>query len=160
MKRDFQQIEWDKFAEEECRRLVRLAVAEDLERQQDWTTVALVPAEATGSAAMAARRTGVVAGLPAARVALAEMDSRIELRELVAEGSSVASATQLALLRGPARSLLTAERIVLNLVGRLSGIATLTRRYVDAVAGTNVSIYDTRKTTPGWRRLEKYAVRM
>jgi nicotinate-nucleotide pyrophosphorylase (carboxylating) len=160
MKRDFQQVEWDAAAEEACRRLVRLAVAEDIERQQDWTTVALVPAEATGSAAMAARRAGVVAGLPAARVALAEMDSRIELRELVAEGSSVASAAQLALLTGPARSLLTAERIALNLVGRLSGVATLTRRYVDAVAGTKARIYDTRKTTPGWRRLEKYAVRM
>jgi nicotinate-nucleotide pyrophosphorylase (carboxylating) len=159
MSRDFQQIEWDAAAEEQCRRLVQLAVAEDLERQQDWTTVALVSAEAMGSAVMAARRAGIVAGLPAARVALAEMDSRIELRESATEGSSVAPAAQLALLTGPARSLLTAERIVLNLVGRLSGIATLTRRYVDAVAGTKARIYDTRKTMPGWRRLEKYAVR-
>lgn len=160
MNRDFQQVEWDAAAEEACLRLVRLAVAEDLERQQDWTTVSLVPAEATGSATMAARRAGIVAGLPAARVALAEIDSRVELREMATEGSSVASVAQLALLTEPARSLLTVERIVLNLVGRLSGIATLTRRYVDAVAGTNVRIYDTRKTMPGWRRLEKYAVRM
>src|SRR5205807_4194362 len=71
----------------------------------------------------------------------------------------IAAGEQLARLSGPARSLLTAERIVLNLVGRLSGVATLTRRYVDAVAGTKARIYDTRKTTPGWRRLEKYAVR-
>jgi nicotinate-nucleotide pyrophosphorylase (carboxylating) len=159
MTKEFQQVEWDAAAEEECRRLVRWAVAEDLERQQDWTTVALVPAGAIGRAAMAARRAGVVAGLPAARLALAEMDSRIELRELVAEGSSVAGGTQLAQVTGPARSLLTTERIVLNLVGRLSGIATLTRRYVEAVAGTKARIYDTRKTMPGWRRLEKYAVR-
>src|SRR5947209_7615614 len=133
MNRDFQQVEWDAPAEEECRRLVRLAISEDLEREQDWTTVALVAAEATGSAAMAARRAGVVAGLPAARVALAEMDSRVELRDMAIDGSSVAPGSQLALLAGPARSLLTAERIVLNLVGRLSGIATLTRRYVDAI---------------------------
>src|SRR5947209_7419131 len=106
MKRDFQQIEWDAAAEEECRRLVRLAVAEDLERQQDWTTVALVPVEATGSAAMVARRGGVVAGLPAARMALAEMDSRIEWREVAAEGTSIAAGEQLARLSGPARSLL------------------------------------------------------
>lgn len=155
---NFQQIEWDAAAEEECLRLVRLAVAEDLERQQDWTTMALVPMEATGRAVMAARRAGIVAGSPAARVAAAAMDPRIEIRVLAMEGSPVAPGDRLAELSGPARSLLTAERTLLNFVGRLSGIATLTRQFVDAVAGTKTRIYDTRKTMPGWRRLEKYAV--
>ena len=159
MTRNFQQVEWDAAAEEDCLRLVRLAVAEDLERQQDWTTVALVPMEATGRAVMAARRAGIVAGLPAARVAAAAMDPRIEIRAMVGEGSAVAAGAPLAELAGPARSLLTAERTLLNFVGRLSGIATITRRFVDAVAGTKARIYDTRKTMPGWRRLEKYAVR-
>jgi nicotinate-nucleotide pyrophosphorylase (carboxylating) len=158
MGRDFQQIEWDAAAEAECRRIVQWAVQEDLERGQDWTTVALVPSEATGRAAIVARLPGVVAGMPAVRAALAEMESQIELIDGMADGSSFAAGARLALLVGPARSLLTCERLILNLLGRLSGIATLTRQYVDAVAGTNARIYDTRKTTPGWRRLEKYAV--
>jgi nicotinate-nucleotide pyrophosphorylase (carboxylating) len=159
MNRDFQQIEWDAAAEAECRRIVQWAVQEDLERGQDWTTVALVPSEATGRAAIVARRPGVVAGMPAVRAALAEMESQIELIDGMADGSSFAAEARLALLVGPARSLLTCERLILNFLGRLSGVATLTRQYVDAVAGTKARIYDTRKTTPGWRRLEKYAVR-
>jgi nicotinate-nucleotide pyrophosphorylase (carboxylating) len=159
MNRDFQQIEWDAAAEAECRRIVQWAVQEDLERGQDWTTVALVPPEATGRAAIVVRRPGVVAGMPAVRAALAEMESQIELIDGMAEGNSFAAEARLAVLVGPARSLLTCERLILNLLGRLSGIATLTRQYVDAVAGTKARIYDTRKTTPGWRRLEKYAVR-
>jgi nicotinate-nucleotide pyrophosphorylase (carboxylating) len=156
---DFQQIEWDEAADEECLRLVQLAVTEDLERQQDWTTVALVPMEASGRAIISARRAGIVAGLPAARVVAAAMDPRTELRVIAAEGSAVAAGAPVAELSGPARSLLTAERTLLNFVGRLSGIATVTRQFVDVVAGTKARIYDTRKTTPGWRRLDKYAVR-
>ncbi len=158
MNRDFRQIEWDAAAEDECRRIVQWAVREDLDRGQDWTTVALVPPDAMGRAAIAARRPGVVAGMPAVRVALAEMESQIEMAVAVADGSAVEAGSRVATLSGPARSLLTCERLILNLLGRLSGIATLTRRYVDAVAGTKARIYDTRKTTPGWRRLEKYAV--
>jgi nicotinate-nucleotide pyrophosphorylase (carboxylating) len=159
MNRDFQQIEWDAAAEAECRRIVQWAVREDLDRGQDWTTVSLVLPEATGRAAIVARKAGVVAGMSAVRVALTEMESQIELRDAVADGSSVPAGSRLATLAGPARSLLTCERLTLNLLGRLSGIATLTRQFVDAVAGTKARIYDTRKTTPGWRRLEKYAVR-
>ena len=159
MKRDFQQIEWNAAAEAECRRIVQWAVREDLDRQQDWTTVALVPPDAMGCAAIAARRAGVVAGMSAVRVALAEMESQIEMTEALADGSAIKAGSRLAILSGPARSLLTCERLLLNLLGRLSGIATLTRQYVEAVAGTKARIYDTRKTTPGWRRLEKYAVR-
>jgi nicotinate-nucleotide pyrophosphorylase (carboxylating) len=81
------------------------------------------------------------------------------MAEAIADGTTVSAGARLALLAGPARNLLTIERLILNIVGRLSGIASLTRRYVDAVAGTKAQIYDTRKTMPGWRRLEKYAVR-
>ena len=87
------------------------------------------------------------------------METQIALTEAMADGSRVVAGQRLALLDGSARRLLTCERIVLNLIGHLSGIATLARRYADAVAGTKARIYDTRKTTPGWRRLEKYAVR-
>ncbi len=106
-----------------------------------------------------ARRRGVVAGLPGVAIALAAVDPRLRWTPRTTDGSAVGEAEQVGSIEGPARGLLTAERIVLNFLGRLSGIATLTRQYVDAVAGTVARIYDTRKTTPGWRRLEKYAVR-
>jgi nicotinate-nucleotide pyrophosphorylase (carboxylating) len=156
---DFRQIEWDADLEDDCRQLIRLAIREDLERSFDWTTVALVPPESLGSANVAVRSAGVIAGLPAARLALSEYDSTATWTECCPDGSAVAAGQAIATMAGAARHLLTAERVVLNLLGRLSGIATLTRRYVDAVAGTAAVIYDTRKTTPGWRRLEKYAVR-
>ncbi|MGD9722392.1 MAG: carboxylating nicotinate-nucleotide diphosphorylase [Pirellulales bacterium] len=157
--KDFKQLEWDAALVDDCRQIVRLAVREDLDRKFDWTTIALVPSGTAGEAAIVARGEGVVAGLKAVEVALAEMDVTLHLTGAVADGASVSPGQTLATLTGPARSLLTAERILLNLLGHLSGIATLTRRYVDAVAGTQARIYDTRKTTPGWRRLEKYAVR-
>lgn len=156
--KDFPQLQWDEAAEHDCRMLVRLAVAEDLERQQDWTTLALVPAEAVGKAAVVARESGVVAGLKAAALAVGEYDQQLKLTPVVSDGAAVQRGDTLALLEGPARSMLTAERVLLNLLSRLSGVATLTRRYVDAIAGTKARIYDTRKTTPGWRRLEKLAV--
>jgi len=155
---DFVQLAWDARLQDDCRQLVRLALREDLDRSFDWTTVALVPADAEGAALLVARAAGVVAGLLAIPVVLSEMDSSIVFTPYVAEGTAVAPGGQLARLQGPARDLLTAERVLLNFVGHLSGIATLTRRYVEAIAGTGAQIYDTRKTTPGWRRLEKYAV--
>ncbi|HQU41228.1 MAG: nicotinate-nucleotide diphosphorylase (carboxylating) [Planctomycetia bacterium 21-64-5] len=157
---DFRQVEWDAEVEDDCRQLVRLAVREDLERLYDWTSVALVPEAAAGKARVVARKPGVIAGLPAARVTLDEYDPRLEWRALIDDGQPVGSATAVAEIEGNARSLLAVERPLLNLLGHLSGIATLTRRFVDAVAGTSARIYDTRKTTPGWRRLEKYAVRL
>jgi nicotinate-nucleotide pyrophosphorylase (carboxylating) len=156
---DFRQIEWDSELEDDCRQLIRLAIREDLERSFDWTTVSLVPPDSEGSANVAARTAGVIAGLPAARLALAEYDSSATWMEYCPDGTSVSAGQIVATMSGAARHLLTAERVILNLLGRLSGIATLTRRYVEAVAGTGAAIYDTRKTTPGWRRLEKYAVR-
>ncbi|MEX0586382.1 MAG: carboxylating nicotinate-nucleotide diphosphorylase [Pirellulales bacterium] len=156
---DFHQIDWNEQVADDCRQLVRLAVREDLDRGHDWTTVALVPAEAQGRAAVVARERAVVAGLPAAELVLAEMDRHVLWHPHVRDGEKVSAGETVAVLSGPARSLLTCERIVLNFLTRLSGIATLTERFVAAVAGTQARIYDTRKTTPAWRRLEKYAVR-
>lgn len=159
VKKEFTQIEWDEALAEDCRQIVRLAIREDLGRSHDWTSVALAPAEARGHAAIVARRNGIVAGLPMARLTLAELDVAVTLNTCTSDGSPVTAGDVLAELDGPVRELLTAERLVLNLLGRLSGVATLTRQYVDAVQGTAAGIYDTRKTTPGWRRMEKYAVR-
>lgn len=157
--RDYQQIEWDADIEDDCRQLIRLAVREDLDRLYDWTSVAVIPDSAPGQALVVARKPGVIAGLPAAAVALDEYDPQIQWRPQVADGDMVAAGQAIAQLSGKARSLLAAERPLLNLLGHLSGVATLTRRFVDVVTGTAARIYDTRKTTPGWRRLEKYAVR-
>lgn len=157
---DFHQHEWDERLSEDCRELVRLAIREDLDREHDWTTVALVPDAAMARAALIVRQAGVVAGLRAAAQVLAEFDPKITWSAEVADGATVLPGQRIAMVAGAARSLLTSERALLNLLSRLCGIATLTRRYVDAVAATHAKIYDTRKTTPGWRRLEKYAVRM
>ena len=159
MPKEFQQVEWDKSVEEDCRQIVRLAVREDLDRLFDWTTLCLVPSGVAARAAIVARQSGVVAGLRAVEVALSEMDVAMCLSATQDDGAAVSAGQTLATISGPARSLLCAERIVLNFLGHLSGVASLTRRYVQAIAGTKARIYDTRKTTPGWRRLEKYAVR-
>lgn len=159
MPTDFAQINWDERTEDAWRHLVRLAVREDLDRGHDWTTLALVPEDARGAAKLVARNAGVVAGLPAARVAIDEMELPIEWIEHVADGDHVDAGTPIAEVAGSARHLLTSERILLNLLGRLSGIATLTNEFVRAIEGSRAEIYDTRKTTPGWRLLEKYAVR-
>ena len=156
---DFPQLTWDEATEHACRMLVRLAVAEDLDRQQDWTTLALVPADAAGRATVVTRQGGVIAGIQAAALVAAEYDPELTFSPIVGDGAAVEPGDAVATVEGPARSLLTAERVMLNILSRLSGVATLTRRYVDAVAGTRARIYDTRKTTPGWRRLEKLAVR-
>jgi nicotinate-nucleotide pyrophosphorylase (carboxylating) len=159
MDRDFTQVEWDSALEDDCRQLVRLAVREDLDRHLDWTTVALVPEDTQGRADVVVRCEGVIAGLVAVETILAEMETEIEWRTDIDDATFVSAGTVVARMAGNARDMLTAERPVLNLLGRLSGIATLTRKYVRAVEGTQARIYDTRKTTPGWRRLEKYAVR-
>lgn len=158
--KDFHQIAWDRALEDDCRQLVRLAVREDLDRVYDWTTVALVSEAVEGRATIAARAAGVVAGLPAAQIVLDEYDRRLVWTPQTSDGEQVTAGQALAAIAGPARSLLAAERPLLNLLGHLCGIATLASQYVAAVAGTRARIYDTRKTLPGWRRLEKYAVRM
>lgn len=159
MPKEFKQIEWDAALEADCRRILRSAFDEDLQNGFDRTTNSLVEPEAIGRAAVVARQKGVVAGLPAAALAVQLADRNLVWKAMVADGTSVAPGTVLATLEGNARSMLTLERVLLNLLGRLSGIATLTRQYVDAVAQSPARVYDTRKTTPGLRQLEKYAVR-
>jgi nicotinate-nucleotide pyrophosphorylase (carboxylating) len=159
MPKEFHQLEWDATLEADLRQLVRLAVREDLDRQNDWTTVALVDPDRQGRAAVVARQAGVLAGLRALPIVIDEMQAAIDWRPRSVDGDEVAAGTVVGELAGTARDMLTCERPLLNLLGRLSGIATLTREYVRRVAGTAARIYDTRKTTPGLRRLEKYAVR-
>lgn len=143
---------------EEVQQLIRLAVEEDL-GAGDVTTDAVVPAEVQARASVVAREPGVVAGLPIIAPVLKAFaaDAAVELK--THDGEAVSEGQVLAVMSGAARGMLSAERTVLNFLGRLSGIASLTRKFVDAVVGTPVRIYDTRKTTPGWRLLEKYAVR-
>ena len=159
MSKEYRQIDWDGQLEDDCRQLVRLAVREDLDRFYDWTTVSLIDSDVAGRATVTARAAGVVAGLAAARLVVEEYDRALVWTPRSADGDRVERGQPLAEISGPARSLLAAERPLLNLLGHLCGIATLTQRFVAAVAGTRARIYDTRKTLPGWRRLEKYAVR-
>ncbi len=156
---DFQQIEWDDVLADDCRQLIRLAIREDLDRWQDWTTLCMVPQDAKGTAAIVPREAGVLAGLPAVPLIIDELNATLKCIPRAQDGEPLESGQVAAVIEGATRDLLTCERIILNVLGRLSGIATLTRRFVDAAAGHKVRIYDTRKTTPGWRRLEKYAVR-
>ncbi len=158
-RKEFSQIEWDDAVQDDCRQIIRLAVREDLDRQQDWTTLALVPSGKTGAANVVSREQGVVAGLPAAALVVEEMNLSAQWTAHAADGEIVSPGQVLATVSGSLRDLLTAERILLNFLGRLSGVATGTRAFVDAIAGRRARIFDTRKTTPGWRRLEKYAVR-
>ncbi|WP_052889203.1 carboxylating nicotinate-nucleotide diphosphorylase [Thermogemmatispora carboxidivorans] len=139
--------------------LIRQALVED-GAYRDLTTLCTVPAEAQARAVLLARREGVIAGLPLALAAFRLLDERVQGEAHVKDGEAIAAGQPLADLRGPARALLSAERVALNFLGHLSGIATLTARCVRAVAGTGVRILDTRKTTPGLRSLEKEAVRL
>ncbi len=139
--------------------VVRAALAEDLGRAGDITALACIDADATLTATFGARKAGTIAGLDCARLAVLAMDPAAKFKARVADGDAVAAGTVLAKVTGNARALLSAERTALNLLGRLSGVATLTAQYVAAVEGTRARITDTRKTTPGLRALEKYAVR-
>jgi len=126
----------------------------------DITTAWTVPAETTVSALIVAREACVVAGLPIAQAVFAELDAGVAAEPRASDGARVEPGAPLMRLAGRAAPILAGERLALNLLQRLSGVATLTRRYVDAVAGTRASISDTRKTTPGLRLFEKYAVRV
>ncbi len=140
------------------RAAVARALAEDLGDVGDVTTAATVPPTATGSARLVARADGVLAGLDVVREVFEQVDPRVEVALERADGDRVVRGDVVATLRGRLRSLLTGERVALNFVCLLSGVATQTRRYVDAVEGTGVAVRDTRKTTPGLRLLEKAAV--
>lgn len=138
--------------------LVDLALAEDI-GAGDITSNATVPANATADGTMVVKQPGVISGLTVAGYVFERVDPAISFRPRCADGSRLAVGDVLADITGPARSVLAGERVALNLLQRLSGVATLTATFVEAVAGTNATIVDTRKTTPGLRMLEKTAVR-
>jgi nicotinate-nucleotide pyrophosphorylase (carboxylating) len=139
--------------------LVKAALAEDLAGGVDVTSVATIAADSELQAEFVARESGVVVGIEMAQAVLTEVGvAGIEV--LVQEGDSVKAGDVLIRVSGNARAILLAERTALNFLGHLSGIATLTSQWVEAIAGTSCEVRDTRKTTPGWRELEKFAVRM
>ncbi len=138
---------------------IQRALAEDI-GAGDATTLSIVPPEATMRGQIIAKQDGIIAGLDVARAAYELLDSAVEFSPQLADGSRVTRAGVLALVSGRTSSLLTAERTALNFLGRMSGIATLTRQFVDAVAGTRAVILDTRKTAPGLRAVDKLAVKL
>ena len=139
---------------------VRATLAEDLGAGGDITSMATIPADARFGGTMDSRDAIIVAGLPIAEAFFRALEPAMEIEILVEEGAKVAAGSDLMRLSGNARAMLTAERSALNTVQHLSGIATMTRHYVDALAGTGATLLDTRKTIPGLRVLEKYATRM
>ncbi len=136
---------------------IRNALREDI-GSGDATTDSIIPPDAAMRARIIAKQAGIVAGLDVARAVFLAVNKRVEFLTLIAEGARITDRQILAELSGPARALLTGERTALNFLGRMSGIATLTRQFVDAVAGTKAIILDTRKTAPGLRMLDKLAV--
>jgi nicotinate-nucleotide pyrophosphorylase (carboxylating) len=143
----------------QVRQLIQAAIEEDLGRG-DVTTDATIPEQAISRARLIPKQEVVLAGMDVFAEAYATVDAAVRITSARRDGDLLGVGTVIAELDGPARSLLAGERVALNFLQRLCGIATLTRRYVDAVRGYQVDIVDTRKTTPGWRLLEKYAVRV
>lgn len=143
-----------------ARVLIELAVAEDLGEAGDVTAAATIPEQARGVAAFVARRGGVLCGMPVVEMLAARFGLDLRpYREQWDDGATLQAGATIADVRGPMRAILGFERTALNFLQRLSGVATMTARFVEAVHGTRAVILDTRKTTPGWRALEKYAVR-
>jgi nicotinate-nucleotide pyrophosphorylase (carboxylating) len=159
MRKDFYQADWSENLLQDWLRILDLAIVEDLGTHGDCTTKALVPDDARGRAAVVARKAGVLSGEPAIAATIARFNPALTWSASAHDAQTLAPGQSIGILQGPAAAMLAAERPLLNLLGRLSGIASLTRRYVDLAAGAGAGIYDTRKTTPGWRGLEKYAVR-
>ncbi len=153
------EIEFGEIERSNLEALLPLALAEDFGTVGDITSAATIPNAARGAACLVARSPGVLAGLPVALRLAGEFELLEHWTPLKADGDRLDPGMVVARLAGPMRSLLAVERTALNFLQRLSGIATLTSRFVAAAAGTRAAIYDTRKTTPGWRALEKYAVR-
>jgi nicotinate-nucleotide pyrophosphorylase (carboxylating) len=155
---EFNQVVWDDRLVHDCRMLVQLALREDAGDEGDLTTLAVVGADRRGAAEIVSRQSGVAAGVGVATIVLEEAEADAQWSPSLKDGAQLKTGCVVGRLKGNARDLLTCERVILNLMSRLCGIATLTRAYVEAVTGTKVNVYDTRKTTPGWRRLEKFAV--
>ncbi|MEM6776578.1 MAG: nicotinate-nucleotide diphosphorylase [Planctomycetota bacterium] len=157
--RDYAKVQIDDALENDLRQLVRLSIAEDLGVELDWTTVTLIDVEQRGTCSIVPRVSGIAAGVALAPIIADEFDADLRLSVQIDEGAPLVPGQPIVTITGSARDLLTAERVLLNILSRMCGVATLTRRFVDVIEGTGVRLYDTRKTTPGWRRLEKYAVR-
>lgn len=144
--------------ESECRRLIEWGLREDLgEPRRDLTSAATIPDDMVGQAAVVVRQAGVIAGLESLLYLARELDFDVQV---LGPDGPVPEGTIVARMRGRLQSILAAERLALNLMGHMSGVATLTAQYVELVRGTKAKICDTRKTTPGWRYLDKYAVRV
>lgn len=139
--------------------LIELAFAEDLNVQGDLTCAALIRPDEQAVVQVVARADGILSGSPVGKMAFAHLDPAVKWESHLRDGDSISKGSVVATVSGPLTSLLTGERTMLNFMTHLSGVATITRRYVDAVHGTRARILDTRKTFPGWRILEKYAVR-
>lgn len=158
-RREFNAQQKDAQLKDDLTQTVRLAIREDLDRGFDLTTVAVVPEELPAEASIVARSQGVAAGVDLIDWILETLNCSVQSQSLCQDEQAFAAGQTLAVLSGDARDVLTCERTVLNFLGRLCGIATWTRQHVDCLKGLSTRLYDTRKTTPGWRRLEKYAVR-
>jgi nicotinate-nucleotide pyrophosphorylase (carboxylating) len=139
--------------------LIGLALAEDLSSTGDLTCAALIRPEETAAVQVVARTDGVLAGSPVGRMVFARLDPAVQWEAHRRDGDLIERGAAVATVSGPLATLLTGERTMLNFMTHLSGVATMTRRFVDAVRGTRAAVLDTRKTLPGWRALEKYAVR-
>jgi nicotinate-nucleotide pyrophosphorylase (carboxylating) len=138
--------------------LIELALHEDSGERGDVTSRATIPADTRISGRITAKSEGVIAGLPLVEMVYRQVDSKVKVKFQVEDGAAVSRGTLVCEVVGGGQSVLTGERVALNFLQRLSGVATLTAQFVGAVAGTKAAILDTRKTTPGWRTLEKYAV--
>lgn len=156
--KDYAPQQCDEWLRDDLEQLVRLAIREDLARSFDLTTVAVVPADVVAAAHVVTRQAGVAAGLQLIEWILETLGGQVRADVLLADGQPFQPGQTLATLHGDARDVLTCERTVLNFLGRLCGVATWTAQHVALIADLPARIYDTRKTTPGWRRLEKYAV--
>jgi len=157
MAKDYQAITWCSAVEDDFRTLLDIAIREDVESIGDLTSLSLIPEKAVGRAAVVTRDEGIIAGMPTVEIICGAISPGLKWEPLVEDGARVGKKQPIGILSGPARAMMQAERLILNFVARLSGIATTTDRYVQLIADTNSKVYDTRKTTPGWRLLEKYA---
>ena len=157
MAKDYQAITWCSAVEDDFRSLLDIAIREDVESIGDLTSLSLIPEKAVGRAAVVARGEGVIAGMPTVQIICEAISPDLRWEPLVEDAAHVGKKQKIGILSGPARAMMQAERLILNFVARLSGIATTTNQYVQLIADTKSKVYDTRKTTPGWRLLEKYA---
>lgn len=158
-RREYRQLSWNADLETATRELMLVAQAEDLSDLGDLTSLATIPEELQGTVEYRARQPGIIAGVSTLAIAASVYDPQLNITTFVTDGSAIEKGTLIARLRGRVSSILAVERPSLNLLSRLSGIATMTRQRVDRIAHTQCRLYDTRKTTPGLRLLEKYAVR-